>query len=200
MHELNRREFRRKLDLFPPEMSHAVMLAAGIIGAEMAKRVEETPEGVVQDGEGFVSDLLDVVDPLQEETFPDLLERYLVETMKDELRLCCSNCTNFNSCIDIGSLELGALFLRRVNGDDSDKLKKELSRQINDALKKTPYPDDAHMSCDRFRHQYSPATISEVFNRYADIAAGLQQQYGLDYRKFQQNMISMNMDFCEKFR
>src|SRR3990172_3091363 len=91
LYELNNREFKRKLGLFPAELRYYVVLANSIIGAENAKRVEETPEAVVEDGREFVSKLLEVAAPEQDDAFRDILETYLIETMKDELRYCCPN-------------------------------------------------------------------------------------------------------------
>jgi len=200
LQELSRREFRKKLGLFPDEQRHYVVLAAGIIGAENAKRVEETPAAVVKDGEDFAAEMLDIVGPGQDEAFRDVLEIYLIETMKDELRFCCSNCANFNTCIDLENLTLGKLFRARSEGQDSDELKKEVADQIDQAFQRTPYleAECAHTLCKDFRHQYTALSIGSVFNRYADIAAGLQQSYGIDYRKIQQEIISLNMDFCAK--
>ncbi len=200
LQELSRREFRKKLGLFPDEQRHYVVLAAGIIGAENAKRVEETPAAVVKDGEDFAAEMLDIVGPGQDEAFRGVLETYLIETMKDELRFCCSNCANFNACIDLTNLSVGRLFKARTEGQDSDELKQELAGQLSEILRRTPYleADNAHKLCKDFRHQYTASSIGSVFNRYTDIAAGLQQSHGIDYRKIQQEIISLNMDFYAK--
>ena len=200
LQELNRREFRKKLDLFPAEQRHYVILAAGIIGAENAKRVEETPAAVVKDGGDFAAELLGMISPGQDDAFKGVLETYLIETMKDELRFCCSNCSNFNACIELENLSVGQLFKERSEGQDSDELKREIALQIDHALQRTPHfeTDSAHILCKDFRHQYTASSIGDVFNRYADIVAGLQHSHGIDYRKIQQEMISLNMDFYAK--
>jgi len=200
LQELNRREFRRKLVLFPDELRHYVILSAGIIGAANAKRVDETPAAVVKDGVDFAAELLDMVNPGQDDAFRGVMETCLIETMKDELRFCCSNCANFNACIDLENLPVGHLFKELTEGQDSDELKREIALRINSALQKTPYleADDAQNHCNDFRHQYTASSIGDVFNRYADIAAEFQQSFGIDYRKIQQQMISLNMDFYAK--
>lgn len=200
LHELNRREFRKRLNLFPAEQRHYLILATGIIGAENARRVEETPAAVVRDGEDFVADLLDIVSPGKDEEFREVLETCLVETMKDELKFCCSNCMNFDKCIDLEHLSVGHLFRERSAGQDSDELKMAIARQLDHAFQKTPYleSDSAQKLCVDFRHQYTASSIGDVFNRYADIAAGLQNSFGIDYHKIQLVMISLNMDFYEK--
>jgi hypothetical protein len=202
MCELNSREFRKRLSLFPDEQHYLVVLASGIIGAENARRVEETPAAVVEDGKSFVEELLGVADQGQDDAFRHVLETCLVLTMQDELRYCCSNCRNFHACLDMDHLPIGDLFRRRAEGEDTDELKKETVRFIGEALLRTPYidTDSAHLLCGVFRHQYQPTTIGEVFNRYADIAAGLQHTYGVDYRKIQAEMVRINMDFAEKDR
>lgn len=200
MYELNNREFRKKLALFPEELRYYVILANSIIGAENAKRVAGTPEAVIKDGEEFVAKLLSMVDPEEDAAFREVLETYLVETMKDELRCCCSNCARFYECLDIGNLTVGGLFERRVNGEETEELKQEISRQIDAATSRTPYvdTDKAHLLCKDFRHQYSASCIGEVFGRYAEIAAAIQVSFGIDYRKIQQKMVLLNMEFCEK--
>src|SRR5512134_2901593 len=95
MCELNSREFRKRLTLFPDGHHYRIVLAAGIIGAENARRIEETPAAVVEDGASFVEKLLGIADQGQDDAFRHVLETCLVETMKDELRYCCSNCMNF---------------------------------------------------------------------------------------------------------
>jgi hypothetical protein len=200
MHELNKREFRKKLELFPEELRYYVILANSIIGAENAKRVAGTPRAVIKDGEEFVSKLLSMVDPEKDAAFGEVLETYLIETMRDELRCCCPNCAAFEECLDIGNLSVGSLFERRVKGEETDDLKREIARQIDAALSRTPHvdTDTAHRLCEDFRHQYSASGIGEVFGRYADIASALQASYGIDYRKIQQKMVLLNMEFCEK--
>ncbi|MCL4457314.1 MAG: hypothetical protein M1147_10925 [Nitrospirae bacterium] len=200
LYELNNRELKRKLDLFPEELRYYAVLANGIIGSENAKRLKETPEAVVEDSREFVEKLLGMASPETDDAFKEMLETYLIETLKDELRCCCSNCANFNSCLDMENLPVGLLFQRRVNGEETDELKREISLQIENALQRTPYinTDNAHKLCKDFRHQYSSSDIGEVFGRYSDIAAGLQVSFGIDYKNIQQEMISINMEFCEK--
>jgi hypothetical protein len=120
--------------------------------------------------------------------------------MKDELRYCCPNCAKFNKCLDPENLSVGLLFQRRVNGEETDELKKEIELQIQEALKSTPHidSDNAHRLCSDFSHQYSASDIGEVFGRYSDIAAELGNSFGIDYGRIQQEMIALNMDFIEK--
>lgn len=200
LYELNNRELKRKLDLFPVELRYDVILANSIIGAENSKRLEETPAAVVEDGKEFVSKLLAMRSPGKDGTFREILETYLIETLKDELRYCCANCTNFNKCLDMENLSVGLLFRRRVNGEETDELRKEIALQVENALQSTPYinTDRAHELCKDFAHQYPASRIGEVFGRYSDIALELQNSFGIDYKKIQQKMISINMEFCEK--
>ena len=200
LRELNNIEFMRKLNSFPENLRYYVILSGGIVGAEMSKRVGETPEAVVRDGGAFVSDMIDVAGPGDDEAFKGILESYLVETLKDELRFCCMNCGNFNKCLDIDNLQVGELFQRRVNGEETEELKCEISAQIKTALARLPYLDvsDAHKSCGGFIHQYSVSSIGEVFGRYSEIAAALQQKYGIDRRTVLHQMVSVNMEFYEK--
>jgi len=202
LHELNAREFRRKLGLFPGEVRYFVILANSIIGSENAKRVEETPEAVVKDGDEFVSKLLGMASPGDDAAFKEILETYLLETIKDELRYCCPNCMNFYPCLDLDNSSIGPLFKRRIQGEETTELREEIVMQINRALEGTPHihTDSAQNLCAGFRHQYTAANISEVFNRYADIAAALAGSFGIDYRKIQQAIIPINMEFCEKSR
>ena len=202
MCELNSREFRKRLTLFPDGQQYHVVLATGIIGAENARRMEETPAAVVEDAKSLVEKLLGVADQGQDDAFRHVLETCLVETMKDELRYCCSNCMNFRACLDMEHMPIGDLFRRRAEGEDTDGLKKETVRYINEALQRTPHldSDKAHLLCGDFRHQYPATTIGEVFNRYADIAAVLQHSYGIDYRKIQAEMVRINMAFVERDR
>jgi len=44
-----------------------------------------------------------------------VLGKYLLETLKDELKFCCLNCRFFDRCLDMENLSVGELFLRRVN-------------------------------------------------------------------------------------
>jgi hypothetical protein len=200
LYELNNREFKRKLGLFPAEMRYYVILANSIIGSENAKRLKETPEAVVADSQEFVSKLMGIAAPEQDDAFREVLETYLIETMRDELRYCCSNCAEFNRCIDIENLAVGTLFKRRADGEETDDLKKETALQIENALKRTPYldADSAHKLCKDFRHQYTLSGIGEVFGRYSEIAAELRDSFGIDYKKIQQAMVVLNMEFFEK--
>jgi len=200
LHEINRREFKKKLSLFPEDLRYFATVASSIVGAENAKRIRETPSGVTENSEEFVSKLLEITSFEESDAFREVLETYLVETLKDELKFCCLNCIRFNSCLDIGNLSVGELFLRRVHGEETDALRKDISREVADALQNTPYvaSDEAHRLCKDFIHQYNVSNVGEVFGRYADIAMALQSQYGLDYKKFLQDMVSVNMVFFEK--
>lgn len=201
-YELNKREFRRKLNLFPEEMRYYVVLANSLIGSENAKRVAETPQAVVEDGSEFVAKLLSLVEPEEDESFSRIVEVYLIETIKDELRFSCPNCENFSKCIDLENLTVGLLFKRRADGEDTEDIRKEIDLEVDRALKNTPYidTDAAHELCKDFRHQYRTSGIGEVFGRYSDIALELSRSFGLDYGKIQKEMIQINMDFCEKQR
>lgn len=202
MYELNTRELKKKFALFPEELRYYGILAGSIIGAENAKRVRETPRAVVENSEGFVSKLLEMTGPDAGGTFTRVLETFLVETLKDELRFNCLNCRDFTRCLDIEHLPAGELFQRRVQGEETEALKKEISALIDSALEKTPHvhTDEAHLLCRDFVHNYSCTSVGEVFGRYAEIAAALRQDYGIDYAKIQQQMIDLNMQFCEKSR
>jgi hypothetical protein len=118
------------------------------------------------------------------------------------LRFCCPNCENFRKCLDIENLPVGPLFKRRANGEETEEIRKGITLQVEQALRKTPYieTDRAHELCKDFRHQYRASGIGEVFGRYSDIAAQLQKSFGLDYRKLQEAIIEINMAFCEKSR
>lgn len=201
MQELNRREFRRKLELFPAEQRHFVTLSEGIIGAANAKRIDETPAAVVRDGEAFAAELLEMIDPGQDASFREVLEACLIATMKNELRFCCANCSNFDACIDLDNLGVGHLFKKRSEGSDSEEIKTDIADRLDAALQRTPHleADDAQALCTDFRHHTTTSSIGNVFNRYADIAAELQLSFGIDYRKIQQEMISLNMDFYAKY-
>ena len=200
MCEINRRELRKRIDLFPEEQRSHVVMASGIIGAENAKRMEETPPGVANNGAEFVAKMMDLADPWQDGEFREVLERCLIDTMKDELSYCCPNCRNFTACLDLENTPIGDLFRSRAEGEEDDELKKETDAQIAKALQHTPHleSDCAHLLCQNFRHQYSATDIGEVFNRYADIAAAFQLAFGTDYRRIQQEMVRINMDFVEK--
>jgi hypothetical protein len=198
--ELNDREFRKKLALFPEDRRYYVVLAGGIVGSEVSKRVQEAPQAVVEEGGAFVSDMLNIASPGEDQAFKGILEAYLVATLKDELRFCCMNCRKFGKCLNIAHLRVGELFQRHINGEETQELKDALSAQITNALARTPYLDveDAHSRCGRFVHQYSVSSIGEVFGRYSDIAATLQQKYGIDRGTVLHQMVSVNMEFCEK--
>jgi hypothetical protein len=198
--ELSEREFKKRLDLYPEELRYYVILANSIIGSENAKRVQETPKTVVEDGREFVAKLLAVASPGQDEVFREVLETYLIEMMKGELRYCCSNCAGFYKCLDLENLSVGILFKRRVSGEDTAALKKEIALEVEGALKRTPYveSDRAHILCKDFRHEYKGSTIGEVFGRYSDIALELTVTFGIDYKRIQREMIAVNMEFCEK--
>ena len=198
--ELNDREFRKRLDIYPAELRFYVVLANSIIGLENARRVEETPEAVVKDAEEFVLKLLTMANPGDDGAFRDVLETYLLETMKGELRYCCDNCANFISCLDLGNSPLGDLFERRVNGEDTAMIREEIAFHVANALKNALYleTDRAHVLCRDFRHQYSDSNVGLVFGRYSDIAMELQNSFGIDYRKIQKAMIAINMEFCER--
>ncbi len=202
LRELNDREFKRKLDMFTPELKYYVILSGGIVGSELAKRVKETPEAIVKDGGEFVSDMLNIAAPGDDEAFKGVLERYLVEILKDELRFCCMNCRKFNKCLDIENLQVGTLFERLANGEDNPDLREQISVQSKEALSRVQYlnESDVHKICAEFEHQYSVSDIGEVFGRYSNIAAVLQQKYGIDHKTVLQLMVPVNMDFCEKSR
>ncbi|HMK42910.1 MAG TPA: hypothetical protein VK445_02105 [Dissulfurispiraceae bacterium] len=196
--ELNGRDSRRKLDLFPEDTRYFAMLAGSIVGAELAQRLEEVPEAVAQQSSAFTQRLLELTSPGDDGTFQGILETYLIETLKDELRFCCANCKKFKTCLALDSEEVGDLFRQRTLGDESAELKRRLSDIVNDAFVRTPYlaVEIADELCDRFIHQYTARDIGGVFGRYADIAASLQAQYGVNYRKIQDEMIRINMDFA----
>jgi hypothetical protein len=198
--ELNDKEFRKKLALFPEDLRYYVVLAGGIVGTELSKRVQETPKAVVEEGGAFVSDMLNIATPGEDQVFKGILEAYLVATLRDELRFCCMNCREFEKCLDIGQLQLGELFQRRINGEETQELKDAITFQITEALSRTPYIDveDAYGRFGQFAHQYSVASIGEVFGRYSDITATLQQKYGIDRGTVLHQMLSINMEFCEK--
>ncbi|MDX9713806.1 MAG: hypothetical protein RBT37_00085 [Dissulfurispiraceae bacterium] len=202
LYELNKRTSAQRLAAFPQELKYLVMLAMSIIGAENAKRVKETPDAVVQDSEGFVSKLLSLADAKADERFKEALELCLEESLRDELRFNCTNCLSFNQCIDMENLTVGELFMKRVNGDESEKLRSRISEAVENALKNTPFVDcdDAHKRCSRFEHNYSSSSVANVFGRYADMAAALSQEYGIDYTKIQGIILQLNMDFFEKSR
>jgi hypothetical protein len=200
LHEINRREMRNKLGLFPEDLRYYATVASSVVGAENAKRIRETPAGVSENSENFVSRLLELSSFEDGTSFSDVLEKYLIETLKDELKFCCLNCTLFDSCLDIENLSVGELFLRRVNGEETAEIREDISREIEKALQNTPYvaTDAAHRLCKDFLHQYNTSNVGEVFGRYANIALSLQKEFDLDYKEFLQQMVSVNMTFFEK--
>lgn len=199
LHEINRRELKNKLALFPEDLHYYVTVASSIVGAENAKRIKETPAGITQNSEDFVSKLLEIANLEDSDAFREVLGTYLVESLRGELAFCCLNCALFERCLDIENLSVGELFHRRVNGEETVELREDISSEVENALRNTPYiaTDEAHRLCRDFVHQYNISNVGEVFGRYADIAAGLQRQYGLDYRKFLQQIVSINMSFFE---
>jgi len=200
LQEINRRELKKKLGLFPEDLHYYVTAAVGIIGSENAKRMKETPEGVKENSEEFIAKLLEMISIDETEAFREVLGTCLVETLRDELKFCCSNCTRFESCLDLENLSVGDLFSRRTKGEDTPEIRENISLEVETALEKTPYvaSDEADRLCDRFSHQYRAGNIGEVFGRYRDIAMVLYTRYGLDYRRFLQDTIALNMDFTEK--
>jgi len=200
LHEINRRELRNKIALFPENLHYFVTLASSIIGAENAKRISETPAGVIENSEEFVSKLLEITGFEDGDSFREVLGICLIETLKDELKFCCLNCRLFNTCLDIGGLPVGELFFRRVQGEETAELRDDISRKVETALQNTPYVigDEAHRLCKDFIHQYHPSNVGEIFGRYTEIAMTFQEQYGLEYKKFLQAIVSVNMAFFEK--
>lgn len=200
LHEVNRRELKNKLSLFPEDLRYFATLAGSIVGAENAKRIKETPAGVSENSEEFVSKLLELTSLEDIDAFREVLGKYLLETLKDELKFCCLNCKLFERCLDVEDLSVGELFLRRVNGEETAEIRQDISREVEKALRNTPYVAiaEAHRLCKDFLHQYDVSNVGEVFGRYANIALSLQKQFGLDYKKFLQQMVSVNMAFFEK--
>lgn len=201
LHEINKRELKNKMALFSEDLQYYVTVASSIVGAENAKRIRETPAGVSENSEEFVSKLLKITNFDDSDTFREVLGTYLVETLRDELKFCCLNCALFERCLDVENLSVGALFQRRVKGEESVELREEISREVEKALRNTPYvaKAEAHRLCRDFVHQYNVSNVGEVFGRYADIAACLNRQYGLDYREFLQQMVVLNMIFFEAY-
>jgi hypothetical protein len=200
LHEVNRRELKNKLTLFSEDLHYYVTVASSIVGAENAKRISETPAGVTENSEEFVSKLLEITNIDDNDLFREVLGTYLLETLKDELKFSCLNCISFERCLDISNLSVGELFLRRVHGEETHELREEISREVEKALRHAPYvaSNEAHRLCKDFMHQYNVTNIAEIFGRYTDIAMELQKQYGLDYKKFLQAIVSVNMEFFEK--
>jgi hypothetical protein len=199
LHEINRRELKNRLTLFTEDLHFYVTVASSIVGAENAKRMRETPAGVTENSEEFVSKLLEIASFENSDAFREVLETYLAETLKSELAFCCLNCALFEKCLDVENLSVGELFQRRASGEETAELRENISREVEKALRNTPYvaTAGAHRLCGDFVHQYNVSNVGEVFGRYADIAASLQKQYGLDYRKFLQQIVSLNMSFFE---
>jgi hypothetical protein len=162
--------------------------------------VAETPEAVVEDGREFVAKLLGLLSPEPGDGFSEILETYLIETMKDELRNCCPNCENFGTCLDLDNLAVGPLFERQAHGEETDEIKREIAILLESALLRTPHidTDRAHELCKDFNHQYPASRLGEVFGTYSGIAAELRDAFGIDYEKIQQKMIAMNLDFLGK--
>lgn len=200
LHEINRREFKNKLSQFPEDLRYYATVANSIIGAENAKRISETPAGVAENSEEFVSGLLEITSLEDSGLFAAVLGTCLIETVKDELKFCCLNCTLFESCLDIGNHSVGALFYRRVHGEETSEIRENISREVESALRNAPFvfTDEAHRLCSDFSHQYNPSNIGEIFGRYTDIAQTLHNQYGLDYQGFLREIVSVNMIFFEK--
>lgn len=199
--ELNNRESTRKRGLFSDELRYFAMLAGSIVGAELAKRVMETPEAVIRQSESFVQHLTELAPPAADGIFQEVLATYLVETLKDELRFCCANCRRFFTCLDTENLAAGELFRRRTNGEDSEELKTELTREIEEALTRTPYltVEIADELCPDFMHTCTVADLGCVISRYAEIAAFLRERYGLDYRNVQEQLVTINIEFAGRY-
>jgi len=197
LHEINRRELKKKLALFPEDLHYYATLASGVVGAENAKRLQETPAGVTENSEEFVAKLLEVMSVEDSAAFSEVLGTLLLESLKDELKFCCLNCSFFDRCIDIENLSVGELFLRRVNGEETAQLKAEITREVDKALLRTPYVEshEAHTLCRDFIHQYNTSNIADIIGRYTEIAMSLRSDYGLDYAKFLQSVASINMAF-----
>lgn len=200
--ELNDRESRRKRELFPEELRYFAMLAGSIVGAELAQRVPETPDAVVQQSESFVRHLTELAPPADDGVFQEILATYLIETLKDELRFCCANCRRFDVCLDTPNLALGELFRKRVEGEDTENLRAEISQQIDDALTRTPFltVEIADELCPDFIHSYAAGALGGIIGRYADIASSLRERYGIDYRKVQEQLVTMNIEFVGRCR
>lgn len=198
--EINDREFRNRLHDFPEKFHYYAVLAAGIIGAENSKRISETPSGVAEQSDAFIENLLNVTPVDDDKAFRELLEVYIIKTLESELRFSCVNCRNFEQCLDAENLSVGQLFKKRVYGDETAETRKEITLQVEKALRNTPYTDsdDAHLLCDRFKHQYTASNIGDLFGRYASIASGLSEKFGIDYRAFQQQIIEINTSFLKK--
>ena len=57
-------------------------VASSIVGAENAKRIRETPAGVTENSEEFVSKLLEITSFEDSDSFREVLGTYLVETLR----------------------------------------------------------------------------------------------------------------------
>lgn len=200
LQEINDREFKKRLEELPQELHYFAVVAGSIIGAANSKRIPETPAGVAEQSEAFVADLLNAAPVDAEGPFREVLEAFIVKTLESELRFCCSNCRNFEKCLDVENISVGRLFKKRVLGDETPETRKEISLQVEKALRNTPHTDsdEAHLLCDRFIHQYTASNVGDVFGRYASIASELSEKFGIDYRAFQQKMIAINTSFFEK--
>lgn len=201
LYELNKIEFERKLALYPETLRYYVLLASSIIGTENSKRLNEMPQELIHNNEEFVRKMLELSSITPDDAFRGILENYLIETLKDELRFNCLNCKEFRNCLDIKNQEeIGELFYRRVQGEETEELKREIRDKIYDIFKKIPYinTDNAAKMCLNFVHNYSCESIGQVFGRYADIAVALRGDFGIDYAKIQQSIIALNMEFYEK--
>ncbi len=75
LHEINKRELRSKLDLFPEDLRYYATVAGSIVGAENAKRIRETPAGVSENSEEFVSKLLELTSFEDSASFREVLEK-----------------------------------------------------------------------------------------------------------------------------
>ena len=201
LQEINDREFKKRLEDFPEKMHYYAVVASSIIGAENSKRILETPAGVAEQSEAFVSDLLNMTPVDGDDAFREILEVYIVKTLESELNFCCLNCRNFEQCLDVDNLSVGQLFKKRVQGDETTKTRQDISLLVEKALRNTPYTnsDDAHLLCHKFKHQYTASNIGEVFGRYAAIAADLKERFGIDYRAFQQQMLEINTSFFKNY-
>lgn len=106
LHEINKKELKNRLALFPEDQHYYVTVASSIVGAENAKRMRETPAGVTENSEEFVSKLLEITSLEDSDAFREVLGTYLVETLKGELAFCCLNCTLFERCLDAENLSV----------------------------------------------------------------------------------------------
>lgn len=199
--EVNDREFRKKIGVFPEELRFYATIAGSIVGLENSKRAQEALPGVMEKSEEFVSRLLGIAQLDPDETFREVLETCLLDSLRDEMKFCCFNCTRFSGCLELDSLSVGELFRRHTLGEETESLREEIARQVETALRKTPYTesDEAYAQCSRFVHHYRASAIGELFARYADIAATLRKQFGINYERILGEMVSLNMAFHEKY-